>query len=175
MNAFGRGGIDEDFDFAGGNVADFAVKGEVHFGFVAGVGDEFVFAGMAGEFESATDDVFVETFEPAEAAAALEVDVLGMDNFFDGRIPAETDAGHFDARDAHAACGDDGEGEFAVVDGDDVHAFLFSAVKGGFLHRDAGGERSAGEFPGVAMRVVIDAGEDETKRISGHGGERGDG
>lgn len=84
VNAFGRGGIDKDLNFAGRNVADFAVKREIHFGFVAGVGDEFVFAGMAGEFESATDDEFVETFEPTEPAAALEIDVLRVDDFFDG-------------------------------------------------------------------------------------------
>ncbi len=37
----------------------------------------------------------------------------------------------FDAVNAHAACGDDREAQRAIVDGDHLNAFLFSAVERG--------------------------------------------
>lgn len=173
-------GVDEDLDFAGGDIGDAPVEGEVHFGAVAGVVDEGVLAGVAGPFEAAADHPFVEALEPAEAAAAFEVDAVGVDDLLDGGIPAEADVAGGGFEDAHAAGGDDREGEEAVVDDDDVDALLASAVEGEFADAPGGGEAevAVGEGPLVGADAAGGAGDDLAEGFGGwglgvgeHGGE----
>jgi hypothetical protein len=175
----GRGGIDHHLHFAGGDVGDASVEGERHFGLVADVVDEFVPAGVAGPFEAAADHPFVEALEPAEAAAVLEVDVGGVDHLLHRGIPAEPDIGAGGVEDSHAAGGDDGEGEGAIVDDDDIDAFLTSAVEGHLSDAPGGGgqpEVAVGEGPLFRADAACGAGQDMAERFCGWdgGGERGE-
>jgi hypothetical protein len=79
------------------------VQRQIHLGLVARVVDELVFARMTSPFQPATDHPLVEPFEPAQAAAALQIDELRVHNLFDRRIPSETDVAHLDLRHAHPA------------------------------------------------------------------------
>ncbi len=72
-DAVGRGLIDDEFDFACGNVADFPVEGEVEGCLGSIVLWDAVGAGVSVAFEAAADHPFVESLEPSESTAAVEV------------------------------------------------------------------------------------------------------
>lgn len=58
-----------------------------------------------------------------------------VNEFFDGRVPAESDVAHNNFVDAHAACGNDGKAQAAVVHFNEVHSFLLASAENGFSDR----------------------------------------
>ena len=166
----------EDYlDFRGGNVPNFAVQSEVHCGFVSRVVHEAVFARMPGGFQTATRQPFVEAFEPAKPAAALEVDVSWVNEFFDGRVPSEPDVAHNDFVDAHAARGNDGKAQAPVVHFDEVYPFLLASAENGFsdgpfcLHGQL--QIAVVSVPMFHSDVVLSA---DQSFLNGGGGHNGD-
>ena len=102
---------------------------EVHLAFRTGVGDEFILARMTGVLEAAPRHPFVEPFNPAETAAALEVDEFRMHHLLDRRIPAQPHIAKVYIEDAHAARGDHSKAQSAVVHLDNLHPLLFAALQ----------------------------------------------
>ena len=113
----------------------------------------------------------VKARQPAQALEVLQVDVRGVGILSDGRSPPErrtptTTRGvdRLERTNGHAAGGHDGEPEPAVIDLDDVDAFLPAAVQRAFLDgpRLVGCEAAAGclNAPVVHMEVQGDRGED---------------
>src|SRR5205085_11356414 len=93
-----------------------------------GVGPD-VLAGRAVEGQAAAAEQLVEAGQPAEPAAVGEVDVLGVDGPLDGGAPAQRQAVVVAAPQPHAAGGQDGVGEGAVVDLDEVDAVAQAAAE----------------------------------------------
>ena len=102
---------------------------ELHFGFVAGVRDELVEAWVPGKLQPAANHPLVKAFEPAEAAATFQIDILRMHDVFDRRVPAEFRVSTLDAENAHASSRNDGDGQLSVVNSNQLDAFLLSAVQ----------------------------------------------
>ena len=125
---------------------------------------------MTVAFEAAADHPLIESLEPAEAATAIEVHEGGVDDLLHGRVPSERELAVFDAMDAHPASGDDRESECAIVDGDDLHSFLFAAVESGFGDgpvRSVRSHRLAVEFHGGHAEVFTHAGKGLSVGICG--------
>ena len=113
----------------------------------------------------------IETRQPAQSLEVLQVHQRGMGILSDGRCPPErlrptTTRGvdRLERTNGHAACGHDGEPEPAVVDLDDVDAFLPAAVQRALLNgpRLIGPQAAAGciNTPVVHVEVLGDRGED---------------
>ena len=168
--------VDHHFDFRGRDVGDAPVQSQVHFRFVSDVVDEFVLAGMAGIFEAAADQPFIETLEPAESTAALEIDKLRMNHLFHRRVPPQPQITRLDLQDTHAAGRYDREAKSAVVHNNDIDALLFPSVEREFAHGPAAGlfeiQLPLGNFPRVCVNVVFDAGQRVAKRLGGLGGNK---
>ena len=113
----------------------------------------------------------IETRQPAQSLEVLQVHQRGMGILSDGRCPPErlrptTTRGvdRLERTNGHAACGHDGEPEPAVVDLDDIDAFLPAAVQRALLNgpRLIGPQAAAGcvNTPVVHVEVLGDRGED---------------
>ena len=113
----------------------------------------------------------IEARQPTQSLEVLQVNVRGMGILSDGRCPPErlrptTTRGvdRLERTNGHAACGHDGEPEPAVVDLDDVDAFLPAAVQRALLNgpRLIGPQAAAGcvNAPVVHAEVLGDRGED---------------
>ena len=133
-NAIRRMRIDNNLNFARGNVGDLSVEGKFHCRLVTHIVDELVEARMAITFQPTTNHPLIETLEPAEAAAALQVDEPRMDDFFDRRIPAQRDVVQCNGQHAHPASRTNRELQPPIIDNNYVHALLLAAVQRHFLH-----------------------------------------
>ena len=168
--------VDHHFDFRGRDVGDAPVQSQVHFRFVSDVVDEFVLAGMAGIFEAAADQPFIETLEPAESTAALEIDKLRMNHLFHRRVPPQPQITRLDLQDTHAAGRYDREAKSAVVHNNDIDALLFPSVEREFAHGPTTGlfefQIPLGDLPCVRVNVVFDAGQRLAKGLGARGGTK---
>ena len=90
---------------------------------------------MPGKLQSATNHPLVEPLEPPETSSAFQVHVSRVDDFFDRRVPSESNVAFSHVQYAHAACRNDTNGKVAVVYGYELHAFLLSAMQDGMLDR----------------------------------------
>ena len=83
MNSGRWPGFNHNFDLAGWNIADPAMQGEIHFHLLTRGVVEPVVARMPHPFNATTDQPFIEPLQPAESVAALQIDKLRVDDFFD--------------------------------------------------------------------------------------------
>src|SRR5262245_36268713 len=97
-----------------------------------------VFARWAVPGQAATAQPFVEAGKPAEAAALVDVDELGMDRTFDGRLPAQVEAAIVAAPEPHAARGKDAEGKCAVVRFNQIDAVAQATAERPLANRPVG-------------------------------------
>ena len=93
----------------------------------AGVGPG-ILAGRAVPGQAAAGEQLVEAGQPAEAGVAVEVDELRVDRALERGAPAEALAAVVAAPQAHAARRQDGDGQGAVVDLDEVNAVAQAAA-----------------------------------------------
>ena len=92
---------------------------------------------MAGPFIAAADHHLVESFQPAEAIAAFQVDKRRVDDLFNRRIPAHPAAETLNTQQVHAACRAQGDGQAVfTVNGEDFAAFLLTAVQDFLLNAE---------------------------------------
>jgi len=59
------------------------VESEIHLRSLAEIVDEGILPGLPGKFQTATHQPLVEAFQPAESTSVVQVDVAGVDDFFD--------------------------------------------------------------------------------------------
>jgi hypothetical protein len=124
---------------------------------------------MAGPLEAAAHQHLVEAVQPAEPAAAVELDVGGVDDLLDRRDPAEGDVATAGAKHVHSPRRDHRDGHPTVVDLDQLDAFLLAAVQDALLDRErrVGGdpEINAGDRPFVGPARGLRIGQNEVPRL----------
>src|SRR5471032_2018044 len=108
-------------DMAGGDIVHMAVQGEL---LVA------VLHGVSEGGEPPAHHQAAKTRHPAPAIIVVQADIGGMDDLLHRRVPAQPQVASASFPDFKAARGHDGEFHRAVVDVDDLHTFLPSAMQG---------------------------------------------
>ena len=117
--------LGDELDLLRGEVRDPAVQRQVHRRLGARVGDVPIGPRLTVPFQPAAAEPLIEPVQPAEPAAALEVDEVRVDDLLDRRIPAEDPGSVVEhGVDPHAARRDQGDLEPAVIDPEDIDAFL---------------------------------------------------
>ena len=97
---------------------------------------------------------------------------MGVHDFLDGRIPSEPQVAVCDFEDVHAPRRDNRDLQPAVVDRDQLDAFLPTAVQGDAADRPLTGivaNVRGGQFEIVRVEIGLGAGQDVTQWFSGTG------
>lgn len=82
---------------------------------------------MSCELQSAADHPLVEAIQPAQPTSAIQVNIGGVDDLFDRRVPTKTHIFVTDVEYAEPAGGDDANLDMARIDLDQIDAILFAS------------------------------------------------
>ena len=117
-----------DIDVTGGDVVDMSVQGQLLIAVLHGVSER---GKTSAHHQSA------KARHPAPTAIVVQADIRGMDDFLHRRIPAQPKVANTSLPDLETARGNDGECHRPVLNINDLHAFLATAMKGTQLHAPA--------------------------------------